>query len=243
VWVYLQSRSSGPFRAKHLTAWRALYKVFEVFIAGPDRSGARRASGARSEATERTRDAILAAAHECLSAVGLKKTSVEEVARRAGVSRGTVYLHFTDKTALLSAVLLRNGQELRDRLARELDQAPNLREQLVIATRFSTEPQHGELIGVLREREPEALDRMALNDSYTWIEHSARFWAPRLRAAQRRGEIAEDTDIYAAAEWVGRTLYTTATVHSRRVDITTQSAADIGAYVSRFLLLGIGVAA
>jgi AcrR family transcriptional regulator len=212
-----------------------MYKVGEVFITGPGEPGAKPLGGA-----ERTKAKIVAAAHECLSAVGIRKTSVEQVARQAGVSRGTVYVHFKDKTALVSAVLLRNGEQLRDRLSEQLDQAFSLREQLAIGARFSIQPEQGELIDRLRAREPEALDRMALHDSFIWIEESARFWVPRLQDAQRRGELDTSIDLDAAAEWVARTLHTASTVPSPRVDPSSRSLAEMGEYVSDYLLLGLG---
>jgi AcrR family transcriptional regulator len=221
-----------------------MYKVVKVFIAGPDDSRAQqRSAGAQrtraNAGAQRTRANIVAAAHECLSSLGIRKTSVEQVARAAGVSRGTVYVHFKDKGALVSAVLLRDGEQLRDQLAGQLDKVSTLREQLAIGARFSIQPQQGELIDRLRAREPEALDRIALKDSFIWIEASARFWVPRLQDAQQRGELPVDVDIEAAAEWVARTLHTASTVPSPRIDPSRRSLAEMGQYVSDHLLLGL----
>ncbi len=210
----------------------ALYKTAEVFIATPEPVDSIPVGAS-------TREGILAAAHELLLAVGIRRTSVEEVARRAGVSRGTVYLYFSDKNALVLAVLLRNGVVVRDMLAAQLKRARSLREQLTTAARFSVSPQRGELLITLREREPETLALMLLTDSQRWVEQSARFWAPRLRAAAKNGELPPDTDIEAAAEWVARTLYTASVVPSNRVDPATRSPKQIGAYLSRFLLAGL----
>lgn len=49
--------------------------------------------------------AILAAALELLIERGAEATSVEQVARRAGVTRATVYRRFPDKTSLLLATI------------------------------------------------------------------------------------------------------------------------------------------
>lgn len=57
---------------------------------------------------------ILAAAAEVIGAYGFRKTSMEDVARRAGVSRVTLYRRFADKDALVNAVVLR---EVRRSLA------------------------------------------------------------------------------------------------------------------------------
>src|SRR3954469_2099772 len=49
--------------------------------------------------------AILAAARESVLAVGVRRTTLVDVARRAGVSRMTVYRAFPDVQALVAALM------------------------------------------------------------------------------------------------------------------------------------------
>ena len=56
---------------------------------------------ARAEAQEATRARIAAAAASLHEEVGVGKTTVADIARRAGVQRLTVYNHFPDLNALL----------------------------------------------------------------------------------------------------------------------------------------------
>jgi len=58
---------------------------------------------ARAEAQEATRARIAAAAASLHEEVGVGKTTVADIARRAGVQRLTVYNHFPDLNALLPA--------------------------------------------------------------------------------------------------------------------------------------------
>jgi AcrR family transcriptional regulator len=58
---------------------------------------------ARAESQERTRQRIAKAAAELHGTVGPAQTTVAEIARRAGVSRLTVYKHFPDNAALYPA--------------------------------------------------------------------------------------------------------------------------------------------
>ncbi len=60
---------------------------------------------------ERTRQRILDAAGECFSAAGFAKTTVDEVAARAGVSKALVYHYFSGKEEILDAVLQRTVAE------------------------------------------------------------------------------------------------------------------------------------
>ncbi len=56
-----------------------------------------------SEATESKRSAILEVTKEVFLRYGYKKTSMEDVARAAGLSRQGLYLHFPTKEALFRA--------------------------------------------------------------------------------------------------------------------------------------------
>src|SRR3954447_22962408 len=58
---------------------------------------------ARAEAQQATRERIAAAAASLHEEVGVAKTTVADIARRAGVQRLTVYNHFPDLETLLPA--------------------------------------------------------------------------------------------------------------------------------------------
>jgi AcrR family transcriptional regulator len=51
------------------------------------------------------REAILAAALEEFSAHGFEAARLDDVARRAGIAKGTIYLYFSDKEALFQALV------------------------------------------------------------------------------------------------------------------------------------------
>lgn len=93
----------------------------------------------RSDTTNRrmreaSREAILRGALEAFGETGFHRTTVEEVARRAGVSKGLIYNYFESKTALLEAIIeermeanadlllaVREGEEPSARLRRLLE--------------------------------------------------------------------------------------------------------------------------
>lgn len=56
---------------------------------------------------EATRNALLDAAEDLFLEQGVSKTSLEQIARHAGMTRGAVYWHFRDKTALFDAMQAR----------------------------------------------------------------------------------------------------------------------------------------
>ena len=91
------------------------------------------------------RDAYLDAARDCILDVGWRRTTLTEVARRAGVSRMTIYRTWADMPQLLSDLMTREwGGVVADALAAEDPDTPTV-ERLV-----------GDIIGTvqrLRENE------------------------------------------------------------------------------------------
>ncbi|GGX62334.1 TetR family transcriptional regulator [Saccharospirillum salsuginis] len=75
------------------------------------------------------REALLAAAAHCFMTNGHRLPSAAEVARAAGVAKGTVYLYFSTKESMFLALL---GHQLRTVLDRlnTLDQHADLADQL-----------------------------------------------------------------------------------------------------------------
>jgi AcrR family transcriptional regulator len=76
----------------------------------------------RSEHAEDTRAAIVAAARSLFGERGYARSSLDEVAERARVTKGAVYHHFRGKEDLLRAVYEEVVRELGDR-GREASQA------------------------------------------------------------------------------------------------------------------------
>jgi AcrR family transcriptional regulator len=59
----------------------------------------------RREKTAATRSAILSAALEEFSGRGFAATRLDDVSRRAGVAKGTIYVHFRDKESLFEELV------------------------------------------------------------------------------------------------------------------------------------------
>jgi AcrR family transcriptional regulator len=75
-------------------------------------------------------DRLLDAARECVLAVGVRRTTVTDVARRAGVSRMTLYRRFPDLEGVLAALMTREfGRLIADAAARA--QGATARERVV----------------------------------------------------------------------------------------------------------------
>ena len=96
------------------------------------------------------RDAYLDAARDCILDVGWRRTTLTEVARRAGVSRMTIYRTWADMPQLLADLMTREwGGVVADALADEDPDAPTV-ERLV-----------GDIVGTVRRlRENELFVRI-----------------------------------------------------------------------------------
>src|SRR3954467_14547582 len=70
------------------------------------RAGGRRSTaGTRATRSAERRDAILAAALNEFAGRGFAATRLDDVARRADVAKGTIYLHFADREALFEELI------------------------------------------------------------------------------------------------------------------------------------------
>lgn len=88
---------------------------------------------APAPATSVDDDLVLSAARASVLDVGLRRTTLAEVARRAGVSRMTVYRQYGDLGSLVSALLTAELLALIDAAAEEVARRPTARERLVEA--------------------------------------------------------------------------------------------------------------
>jgi TetR/AcrR family fatty acid metabolism transcriptional regulator len=85
---------------------------------------ANRRRGAPPRADKR-RSQILAAAVELFSKRGFYETGVEDIARAAGISKGTIYNYFDDKRTLFMATIEWSLRELTDALSRSVQGIAN----------------------------------------------------------------------------------------------------------------------
>lgn len=84
-------------------------------------------------------DPLLAAARECVMDVGFKRTTLADVARRAGVSRMTVYRQYGDLATIVSALLTAELLDLFRRVRADIEDLPTGRERLVEAVVHTVE--------------------------------------------------------------------------------------------------------
>lgn len=76
-------------------------------------------------------DPLLDAVRECVLAVGVRRTTATDVARRAGVSRMTLYRRFPDVTSMIAALMTREFTGVVRDAARDAADLPTGRARIV----------------------------------------------------------------------------------------------------------------
>ena len=161
---------------------------------------------------------ILDAAEACLRAEGIRRTTMSEVAHRAGVSRAYLYRFFPDKPTLVSAALIRRDEafwrEAADVVGRQGSVAAMVAEAVLLSRRSPLGP----LALHLAEAEPHDFAEVMGTFVHEVVPGLQAFWVERLRDAVHRGLVRADLDVERAAEWVLRTVVSLVEVPGSAVD-------------------------
>jgi AcrR family transcriptional regulator len=89
------------------------------------RSGTEASGRLRSRLRDETSALILAAAETVIAEEGLHTARMERIAAQAGVSVGTLYNHFEDRTTLLEALFDDRGSRMAEEMERSIGASPD----------------------------------------------------------------------------------------------------------------------
>lgn len=81
----------------------------------------------RGDKRQRTRQALIAAALDVIAESGFAGASLEAIARRAGVTRGSIYSNFADRDELMMAAVASQGMTLDRDFSRSMPLDAQLR--------------------------------------------------------------------------------------------------------------------
>ena len=190
------------------------------------------------EGLRATEESILDAANRCVARFGIRRTTVEDVAREAGVSRGSVYRYFKDKEAIVRAVVLRNMGAFFDDLRRRLDRKPSfeakLAEAAVMARGYrETDP----IYAGLAATEPETLAVLLTTRAEDFVRACIDFLIPYIAEAKASGELRGDLDEKRAAEWCVRMILSLITTPSPMFDV--EDPVQVRRFIGDHLVKGL----
>lgn len=189
----------------------------------------------RAAALPTPEERITAAALRCIARWGAAKTTLDDVAREAGVSRATVYRVFPGgKDGLMDAVARAEVGRFFTSLAAAMSTATTLEDTLVLGmTEAGRRILGHEALRFLMAHEPETvLSRLAFAKLDEVLAAAATMAAPYL------GRWLPADDARAAAEWAARLVLSYAcTPGGSTVDITSE--ASVRRLVRTFVLPGL----
>ena len=157
---------------------------------------------------DRMRQRLVDAAEVCFHRHGLAKTTIEDIASEALVSRSTVYRHVGDRDELLLEVLLRAADRFFDRLQKRVTTELTISGALVDGVLYT-------LASVRRDEDlmllfaPEAIGyttRIA-GSSEAIFARTAERLRPMIEPAQEAGEMRSDLTVEEIAQWLTRIVF------------------------------------
>ncbi|MFZ2174785.1 MAG: helix-turn-helix domain-containing protein [Rhodococcus sp. (in: high G+C Gram-positive bacteria)] len=187
-----------------------------------------------ADEVDAVRTRLLDAAYEQFCRTGIQRSSMEEVARRANLSRITLYRRFDTKDALVEQVLLREFRRYFDQFLVDIQSARTVADRVVLgfvsslrATR--TNP----LIGGLIDTEPSLLAGSLAGDG-RMLATARQFVARQLRREQQAGNIPDDLNIDLTAEMMVRIAASFLMVPTDVVDLDDEN--QLAAIARQFIV-------
>ncbi|WP_425443269.1 TetR/AcrR family transcriptional regulator [Streptosporangium canum] len=185
--------------------------------------------------TDELRARILDAAYEQFCRMGIRRSTMEDVARRAGVSRITVYRRFATKDALVEHVVRREFRRYFDRFLIDIEQARTAADRVVLGFVSSLRAiRRNPLIGGLIAAEPDLLVPSMVNDGGRTLATVRQFVAGQLRREQHAGNVSSDLDTDLAAELMVRISASFLAIPSHVIDLDDDE--QLAGVARRFLV-------
>ncbi len=187
--------------------------------------------------TEREPDArrdlegrAIAAVLACVARQGIRKTTLDDIAREAGCSRATLYRYFPSKQAVLDAAVLAERERVVDALRAAAADAPTLEDAVValLGTAGTELGQHPALRFVADFEPERLLPQLCFAGGDRLLGAAAHALAPGL--APFVGEL----DATRAAEWVARVALCLLCAPAPPVDLRDE--ATVRAYARKFIV-------
>ncbi|MEU0542104.1 helix-turn-helix domain-containing protein [Nocardia sp. NPDC005978] len=170
--------------------------------------------------TDPVRTRILDAADERFQKWGIQRSTMEDVARQAGVSRITVYRRFVTKDDLVEQVILREFRRYFDQFLIDIAEAETPGERVVQGFVSSLRTFRGNpLIGTMIAAEPDQFIASLIGDGGRAVAMVREFVVLQLRQEQRAGTISRDVRIEVVAEVMVRICASFLAIPSQIVDI------------------------
>jgi AcrR family transcriptional regulator len=163
---------------------------------------------------------ILDAALETFAALGIRKTTIEDIARQAQVDRVTVYRRLGTKSDLVSAVLAREAQRVFDGAAATADKASSIEERVALVfTALVLDLRGHALFNRMMSLEPDSTFPKVTSGAASLVELAVRYATSSLL---KDLEPQDPDDLAARVEIVARLIHSLFLTPDAVVNLSTR---------------------
>ena len=171
-------------------------------------------SVARTDASlnQQLRQQILRAAGRCFKRYGMSRTSMDDVAAAAGVSRQTVYNYVGNKTTLIAEIIVNEAQRINEQAYRSLDLSLPSAEliaaaELAVVERAERSPYADIFTGATVVKF--TADAVAHSEHFAQVQRD--YWHAVFAHVRDRGDLRADLDEDEAVNWLNSISFLLAT--------------------------------
>jgi AcrR family transcriptional regulator len=186
--------------------------------------------------TEFRRTEIVDAARAVFAHSGYTLATMDEIAKEAGIAKGTIYLYFRSKTEVYKAVLDHDMESLKKSTLERIEAASTLREKIevFVLARLENAEARKELFLIMdSESDNLALTRSQYRD---WLHEPVLHLATEIEKASQRGEIGS-----APAEkvaWIVADM-TRGAIQRRLLNRSDYPVAEDAAFITAFVWVAL----
>lgn len=167
---------------------------------------------------EEARDRLIDAAEACFSRFGVAKTTLEDIATEAGVSRATVYRYFDGgRDEIILGVVLREAGVFLDDLQRRVQRQSDLADAIVEGILYTVASvRKNEHLALLFAPEVAGQTTTIAGASTALFELTTDFLRPIFEQARHEGQLRDGVVAEDAAEFVLRMILSLLSVEGPR---------------------------
>lgn len=184
---------------------------------------------------DRPIDRLYEAALVCIERRGYRKTSMDDIAREAGVSRPTVYTYFASKKDVVFEVIVRQAADLLAGLEKTVARRKGLDrviEAACLGALATLEHPYFHAVVAGGEATP-WIAEITVHERFRSVEQD--FWRPILQEAIDLGEVRADRDVDEMIDWIVFQQFALGT-HGESLGLTERDIREwVNTYVVRSL--------
>jgi len=185
--------------------------------------------------TDGIRTRLLDSAYEQFCRMGIQRSTMEDVARRADLSRITLYRRFATKDVLIEQVVLREFVRYFHQFFRDIDRAETVTDRVVVGFVSSLRAiRDNPLIGGLIHDEPGLLVSSMVGDNGRTLAAVRKFVAGQLRREQQAGNVSDRVNSDLVAEMMVRVCASFLAIPSHVLDVDDDE--QLAAVARQFLV-------